>query len=62
MSERVPPSLKEVWDWKARTEERTRGMDRARLIEFYRERADAFEKALGLNLPREKSGREGRRR
>lgn len=62
MNERVPPSLKEVWDWKARTEERTRGMNRARLIEFYREGADAFEKSLGLNLPKEASERRRRRR
>lgn len=52
MSDFVPPSLKETWDWKKKAEDRTKGMSRDELINYYREAADSFEKALGITLPR----------
>ncbi len=52
MTDFVPPSLQEVWDWKKAAEEETRGMTREQLIEFYRQAGDEFEKQLGLRLPR----------
>ncbi len=53
MTDFVPPSLQEVWDWKARADEETRGMSREELIEFYRQAAERFERELGLDLPEE---------
>lgn len=53
MSDFVPPSLQEVWDWKKAAEEETRGMTREQLIEFYRRMSDEFEKRLGQRLPRQ---------
>jgi hypothetical protein len=51
MSEFVPPSLQEVWDWKKKAEDSTRGMDREELLRFYREQARAAEKKLDVQLP-----------
>jgi len=53
MTDFVPPSLQEVWDWKKAAEEETRGMTRAQLIEFYRQTGDEFEKQMGVSLPRQ---------
>ncbi len=59
MTELVPPSLQEAWDWKTRAEEETRGMSREELIQFYRQAAERFERELGLDLPEEPAtGRE----
>lgn len=56
MSDRVPQSLREVWQWKAQVEEKTRGMPREQLIEYYRNGADEFEKKMGISLQKEPSG------
>ncbi len=52
MNEYAPPSLQEVWDWKKKSEDETRGLSRAQLIEFYRQAGSDFEKKLGVNLPK----------
>ncbi len=52
MSESVPPSLHEVWEWKQRADESTKGLSREALIRFYRDQADNAEEKLGLALPR----------
>ncbi len=51
MTDHVPPSLEEVWDWKQRAEQVTGPMSRREIIEFYRAQADAVIRKLNLNLP-----------
>jgi hypothetical protein len=53
MNNPVDEGMREVWEWKRRAEEATRGMNRAELIEFYRREADEVERRWGLNLKRQ---------
>lgn len=50
MTDRVDEHMKDVWEWKRRAEEATRGMDTAQLIEFYRRQADEVEQRMGVQL------------
>jgi len=50
MINRVDQAMQEVWGWKRRAEEATRGMDGAALIEFYRRQADDVQRKLGIDL------------
>ena len=50
MTNRVDQAMQEVWDWKRRAEEATRGMDGATLIEFYRRQAQDVQRKLGIEL------------
>ncbi len=50
MSDPVDRAMQEVWEWKRRAEEATRGMSRPTLIEFYRAQAREVERKLGLDL------------
>jgi len=43
--------MQEVWDWKRKSEEATRGMSAAAVIDFYRRRADEVQRQLELDLP-----------
>ena len=56
MIDHVPPSLREVWGWKRRTDEVTKSMSRRQIIEFYRDRADDVQRKLGLELPTRSPG------
>jgi len=50
MTDRVQEAMKDVWTWKREAEEATRGMDSAKLIEFYRRQAQDAELRLGVHL------------
>jgi len=50
MNDRVDRAMQEVWDWKRRTEEATRGMSGPSVIEFHRTQAAEVERKFGLNL------------
>ena len=50
MTDRVQEAMKDVWAWKRQAEEATRGMDSAKLIEFYRRQAQDVERRLGVHL------------
>ena len=52
MSDRVDLTMQEVWDWKRKAEEATRGMSAPDIIEFYRAQADQVQRKLGLDLIR----------
>jgi hypothetical protein len=51
MIDPVDRVMKEVWEWKRRAEETTRGMSASEIIEFYRKRADEVQQELGISLP-----------
>ncbi|NOT02477.1 MAG: hypothetical protein HOP29_17870 [Phycisphaerales bacterium] len=40
----------QVWDWKRRAEELTRGMSHHELMDFYRREAEVAERKLGVRL------------
>ncbi len=50
MTDRVQEVMRDVWAWKREAEEATRGMDSAKLIEFYRRQAQDVERRLGVAL------------
>jgi hypothetical protein len=50
MTDTVHKCMKEVWEWKRRAEEATRGMDTAQLIEFYRLQTQEVEQRMGVQL------------
>ncbi|MBN2560164.1 MAG: hypothetical protein JXQ75_04465 [Phycisphaerae bacterium] len=51
MNDRVDQAMQEVWDWKRKSEEATRGMAPSAVIDFYRKRADEVQRQLGLDIP-----------
>jgi hypothetical protein len=51
MTDRVKRAMKEVWEWKRRAEETTRGLSRAELIDHYRRQNKKVQRKLGLHLP-----------
>lgn len=52
MNNGVPKSVEESCEWKRRGEAATASMSPRELIEFYRSKADEFQRSLGLDLPR----------
>ena len=56
MSNSVPPSLEEVWEWKRQTEEETKGMSREELIEFYHRKGLEAMRKLGVSGPTRPAG------
>lgn len=50
MNNPVDEGMREVWEWKRRAEEATRGMTHAELIKFYQREADEVERRWGLHL------------
>ena len=56
MTNRVDLAMQEVWDWKRRAEELTRGMSPAAVIEFYRQQADNVQRRFGLELTSRRAG------
>lgn len=51
MSKRVPPSVREVWEWKAKAEEETRNLTSEEVIAYYRDRGKELLNEMGLDLP-----------
>ena len=58
MSNLVPPSLEEVWEWKRQTEEETKGMSREELIEFYHRKGLEAMRKLGVDWPTRPAGQQ----
>jgi len=50
MTDPVEKVMHEIWDWKRKAEQDTRGMSKAELIEYYRAEADNVQKKYGLDL------------
>jgi len=62
MNDRVDQAMQEVWDWKRKAEDATRGMDRATVIDFYRKQAVDLQQRLGVDLPSQPAGDAARAR
>jgi hypothetical protein len=51
MSDPLEQVMGDVWEWKRRAAEETRGLSDAELIRFYRGSMDRIRREQGLNLP-----------
>jgi hypothetical protein len=50
MTDPVDHAMEEVWEWKRKAEEATRGMSNSELIKFYQEHAEEAQRRLDVEL------------
>jgi hypothetical protein len=50
MTDPLEDLMGEVWEWKRKAAEETKGMSSAELVEFYKRKGDEFERECGIKL------------